>query len=191
MADLPNIWFDIWVMRKILSLEYQPHVCGKIFRMPWSRPNLPISGWALSQNTDGQKQATKRLKYTTLKTFFYFIKNMEGQALLNPCDTAMLRKTFRSARGQQWTILGKDTVDEIIFKPTNPETGSCWNWWHEAACGSVRLYRSQSGCQKSWPKDWNQDSPPWFTASCGHLCQSLRRTTGNRVKDHPPAPLKG
>jgi hypothetical protein len=75
-----------------------------------------ISGWALSQNTDGQKQATKRLKYTTLKTFFYFIKNMEGQALLNPCDTAMLRKTFRSARGQQWTILGKDTVDEIIFK---------------------------------------------------------------------------
>ncbi len=39
---------------------------------------------------------------------------------MNPCDTAALRKTFRSARGQQWIILEKDTVDEIIFKTDNP-----------------------------------------------------------------------
>ncbi len=41
---------------------------------------------------------------------------MEDQVRANSCDTAMLRKTFRSARGQQWTILEKDTIDEIIFK---------------------------------------------------------------------------
>jgi rubrerythrin len=52
MANLP----DIFVMRKSLSSEYQPYApqghflrgaCGKIFRTPQSRPNFPISGWAL------------------------------------------------------------------------------------------------------------------------------------------------
>jgi hypothetical protein len=41
MANLP----DIFVARKILSSEYQPYACGKIFRAPRSRPNLPISVW--------------------------------------------------------------------------------------------------------------------------------------------------
>ena len=43
MANLP----DICVTLKILSSEYQPYACGKILSRPWSRPNLPISGWAL------------------------------------------------------------------------------------------------------------------------------------------------
>jgi hypothetical protein len=38
---------DIFVARKILSSKYQPYACGKIFRAPRSRPNFPISGWAL------------------------------------------------------------------------------------------------------------------------------------------------
>jgi hypothetical protein len=38
MANLP----DIFVARKILSLEYQPYASGKIFRTPRSRPNLPF-----------------------------------------------------------------------------------------------------------------------------------------------------
>ena len=74
----------------------------------------------LSEQTDGQKQATKRFKYTTLKSLFNFIRLMDDQLQVNPCDTATLRKTFRSARGQQWTILEKDTVDEIIFKTDDP-----------------------------------------------------------------------
>jgi len=44
MANLP----DICVLLKILSSEYQLYACGKIFRMPWSIPNLPISGWTLN-----------------------------------------------------------------------------------------------------------------------------------------------
>jgi site-specific recombinase XerD len=74
----------------------------------------------LFRNTDGQKQATKCFKYTTLKTFFNFIKNNENEPAVNPCDTQLLRKTFRIAKGFQGTILGKDTVDEIIFKTNNP-----------------------------------------------------------------------
>ena len=31
----------------------------------------------------------------------------------------MLSKTFRLAKGFQWTILEKDVVDEIIFKTDN------------------------------------------------------------------------
>lgn len=36
--------------------------------------------------------------------------------MTNPCDLPVLRKTFRLAKGRQWTILEKDVVDEIIFK---------------------------------------------------------------------------
>jgi len=43
MANLP----DICVPLKILSSEYRRYACGKIFRTPWSRPNMPISGWTL------------------------------------------------------------------------------------------------------------------------------------------------
>ncbi|WP_218188137.1 hypothetical protein, partial [Desulfosarcina cetonica] len=48
MANLPDI-----LVPRILSSEYQPYACGKIFRAPRSRPNFPISGWALSNVTGG------------------------------------------------------------------------------------------------------------------------------------------
>jgi integrase len=73
----------------------------------------------LTANSDGQKQSTKRFKFTILKTFFNFIKNTIDPNLTNPCDTQVLRKTFRLARGRQWTILEKDVVDEIIFRTDN------------------------------------------------------------------------
>ena len=31
-----------------------------------------------------------------------------------------MKKTFRVAKGRQWTILEKDAVDEIIFRTDNP-----------------------------------------------------------------------
>ena len=73
----------------------------------------------MTRNTEGQNQSTKRFKYTVLKTFFNFLKNTADSNLTNPCDTPVLRKTFRLARGRQWTILEKDVVDEIIFKTDN------------------------------------------------------------------------
>ena len=73
----------------------------------------------MTVNSEDQKQSTKRFKYTVLKTFFNFIKNTAASNLTSPCDTPVLRKTFRLAKSRQWTILEKDVVDEIIFKTGN------------------------------------------------------------------------
>ncbi|UCF86389.1 MAG: site-specific integrase [Desulfobacteraceae bacterium] len=73
----------------------------------------------LTESSDGQKQSTKRFKYTLLNTFFNFIKNATDPNLSNPCDTPILRKAFRLSKGGQWSILEKDVVDEIIFKTDN------------------------------------------------------------------------
>lgn len=74
----------------------------------------------LIENSEGQKQTTKRFKFTLLKTFFNFFKNTVDQTFVNPCESPILSKTFRLAKGRQWTILQKDVVDEIIFKTDNP-----------------------------------------------------------------------
>ena len=73
----------------------------------------------MTEDCEGQKQSTKRFKYTVLKTFFNFIKTTTASNIANPCDTPVLSKTFRLAKGHQWTILEKDVVDEIIFKTNN------------------------------------------------------------------------
>ncbi len=69
--------------------------------------------------TEGQKQSTKKLKFSLLRSFFNFIKDSVDPTLINPCDTPILRKTFKTAKGQAWTILDRDVVDEIIFKTYN------------------------------------------------------------------------
>ncbi|EFI35474.1 integrase family protein [Desulfonatronospira thiodismutans ASO3-1] len=74
----------------------------------------------LVQNTEGQKQSTKRLKFTLIKAFFNFITANVDEKLPNPCHTQVLRKSFRDPTGRQWNILEKDVVDEIIFRTDNP-----------------------------------------------------------------------
>lgn len=73
----------------------------------------------LVQNSEGQKPSTKRLKYTLLKSFFNFVCDNIDNEMSNPADTPILRRTFRMPTGQQWTILDKDVVDEIIFRTSN------------------------------------------------------------------------
>jgi integrase/recombinase XerD len=73
----------------------------------------------LTAVTEGLKRSTKRYKYTLLKSFFNFIRNNLIPGLVNPCDTPVLRKTFRPSKGRHWTILEKDVVDEIIFRTDN------------------------------------------------------------------------
>ncbi len=70
----------------------------------------------LTQITEGSKQATKRVRYSLLKAFFNFIKNTVDSNLQNPCDTPILSKIFKAPKPVQWSILGKETVDEIIFR---------------------------------------------------------------------------
>ncbi|WP_291462905.1 site-specific integrase [Desulfobacula sp.] len=49
--------------------------------------------------TEGHKSSTKKLKYSLLKTFFNFIKNSIDQSISNPCDSPILKKIFKAAKG--------------------------------------------------------------------------------------------
>jgi integrase len=73
----------------------------------------------LSEFTEGTKQSTKRLRYALLSAFFNFIKNSIDPEFQNPCDTPILRKVFRVAKANQWKILEKEVVDEMIFRTEN------------------------------------------------------------------------
>ena len=74
----------------------------------------------LIQNTENQKQTTKRYKYILIKTLFNFIRNSTDSNFINPCDAPILKKIFRVSKGRQWSILEKDIVDECIFRSDNP-----------------------------------------------------------------------
>jgi integrase/recombinase XerD len=74
----------------------------------------------LTKFTEGTKQSTKRLRYALLSAFFNFIKNSIDPEFQNPCDTPILRKVFRVAKANQWKILEKEVVDEMIFRTENP-----------------------------------------------------------------------
>ena len=74
----------------------------------------------LTRLTEGNKQTTKRNRYSSLKAFFNYIRNTIDFEIHNPCDTPILRKIFKDQRPQQWKIIEKDLIDEIIFRTVNP-----------------------------------------------------------------------
>jgi integrase len=74
----------------------------------------------LTRLTEGNNQTTKRNRYSSLKAFFNYIRNTIDFEIQNPCDTPILRKIFREKRPQQWKIIEKDLIDEIIFKTEHP-----------------------------------------------------------------------
>ena len=69
--------------------------------------------------TVGNKQNTKRNRFTTLSAFFNFIINTFAPQLDNPCEAPMLKKMFKRAQIIQWKILEKEIVDEIVFRTLN------------------------------------------------------------------------
>jgi integrase len=73
----------------------------------------------LTEVTEGTKQSTKRLRYSLLASFFNFIRNSIDPSLQNGCDNPILRKLFREPKPNQWKILDKDVVDEMIFRTEN------------------------------------------------------------------------
>ena len=73
----------------------------------------------LAEFTEGNKQSTKRLRYSLLSAFFNFIKNSIDPAFQNPCDTPILRKLFKEPKLIPWDILEKEVVDEMIFRTEN------------------------------------------------------------------------
>jgi len=73
----------------------------------------------LTKLTEGTKQSTKRLRYSLLSAFFNFIKNSVDPLFKNPCDTPILRKLFKEPKHNNWDILEKEVVDEMIFRTEN------------------------------------------------------------------------
>jgi hypothetical protein len=47
-------------------------------------------------------------------------KNSVDPGIQNSCDTAVLRKMFRYRLPQQWKIIEKDLIDEIILRSMKP-----------------------------------------------------------------------
>ena len=70
----------------------------------------------MNQLTESRKPQTKRTRFTSLLAFFNFAKNNLDADFINPCDSPMLRKLFRTKVKTQFDILEKETVDEIIFR---------------------------------------------------------------------------
>lgn len=70
----------------------------------------------LNRLSDGNKPHTKRVRYSHLSSFFNFVRNNIDPDSGNPCDTPMIRKLYRERVVSRWEIIGKETIDEIIFR---------------------------------------------------------------------------
>ena len=74
----------------------------------------------LNDTTRGTKKSTRRLRFSLLSSFFNFIRNSINQEFHNPCDNPILRKLFKDPKPNNWEILDKEIVDEIILRTENP-----------------------------------------------------------------------
>ncbi len=66
--------------------------------------------------TEGRAKSTARLRYAQVKAFFNFIIERTHTGMLNPCNDSLLSKTFRAPRMKQRDIIGREVVDEIIYR---------------------------------------------------------------------------
>jgi integrase len=66
--------------------------------------------------TEGQARTTARLRYAQLKAFFNFIIEITHASMTNPCSDPLLSKTFRAPRMKQREIIGREVIDEIIYR---------------------------------------------------------------------------
>ena len=65
---------------------------------------------------EGRARSTARLRYAQLKSLFNFIIEGTHTSMTNPCSDPLLSKTFRAPRVKQREIIGKEIVDEIIYR---------------------------------------------------------------------------
>ncbi|MGA2107111.1 MAG: tyrosine-type recombinase/integrase [Syntrophorhabdales bacterium] len=66
--------------------------------------------------TEGRAKTTARLRYAQLKAFFNFVIERTQASMTNPCNDSLFSKTFRPPRMKQREIVGKEVIDEIIYR---------------------------------------------------------------------------
>ncbi len=66
--------------------------------------------------TEGRARSTARLRYAQLKAFYNFIIERTHIPATNPCNDPLLSKTFRAPRTKQREIIGREVIDEIIYR---------------------------------------------------------------------------
>ncbi len=73
----------------------------------------------LEEQTKGMAKATRRLRYTQIKTLFNFIIDKYDLNIKNPCTSSTLSKAFRTPPQMARKILDKEAMDEMIYNARN------------------------------------------------------------------------
>jgi len=72
-------------------------------------------GKFLEACTGGLSRSTRHLRYAQIKAFFNYVIEVTGVNAKNPCNAAVLAKTYKNITHRPRKILDKETVDEMIF----------------------------------------------------------------------------
>ena len=72
--------------------------------------------------TQHAARSTARLRYAQLTALFTFAIDRLGLPTSNPCQSPLLRKTFRVPKSPPRQILDRDTIDELIYRTTDLRT---------------------------------------------------------------------
>ena len=79
---------------------------------------LQIQGF-LEKITQNKKKTTRKTRYSTISSFFNFIKSNLDTEFNNLCDTPFFKNQFKKSTSQDWNVFDKETIDEIIFKTSS------------------------------------------------------------------------
>lgn len=69
----------------------------------------------LESQTHDLAKTTRRLRYAQLKAFYNFIIDRCSLNMKNPCNTSLLRKSYRTPKQVLRKMLERETVDEMIY----------------------------------------------------------------------------
>ena len=148
----------------------------------------------LTPRTAGLKQSTKHQKYVFLMSFFNFCISVLAATIPNPCDTTVLRKTFRNSKPGRREILSKEIVDEIIIRTPNSRDRQNTQLQGSTIYGDPgkerfenrrgpefvrRRHRRAEGC---WPPVGSASHPPPLVTG-----RSLSRSRARASSAWPPA----
>jgi len=76
----------------------------------------------LEDLTQQVARSTARLRYAQLAAIFNFAIERCSSRTPNPCQSLLLRKTFRGPKPSLRRILDRDTIDELIYRTTDLRT---------------------------------------------------------------------